>query len=49
MKAELPRMYRLARRSATVSMRDHGEHAAADGLPGTRSYTAAQITGDWLP
>jgi hypothetical protein len=30
-------------------MRDHGEHAAADGLPGTCPYTADQITGDWLP
>jgi hypothetical protein len=49
MNAELPRMYRLARRSATVSMRDRGEHAAADALPETCPYTADQITGDWLP
>ena len=49
MDAELPRMYRLARRSASVSMRDHGEHAAADAIPETCPYTADQITGDWLP
>jgi hypothetical protein len=49
MDAELPRMYRLARRSASVSMRDHGEHAAPDAIPETCPYTADQITGDWLP
>ena len=31
------------------SLRDHGEHAAADALPQTCPYTADQITGDWLP
>ena len=49
MAAELPRMYRLARRSASVSMGDHGEHAAADALPETCPYTPDQITGDWMP
>ncbi len=46
---ELPRVFRIARKSASEAMRDHGEHAAADGLPGTCPYTADQITGDWLP
>ncbi len=46
---ELPRMYRLAYRSAVVSMHDHGEAAAADTLPETCPYTLDQITGDWLP
>ena len=46
---ELPRLHRLARRSAAVAMRDHGEHAAADALPETCPYTLDQITGDWLP
>jgi hypothetical protein len=39
----------MARKSAAESMRDHGEHTAADALPETCPYTADQITGEWLP
>ena len=46
---ELPRVFRIARKSAAEAMRDHGEHAAADAIPETCPYTADQITGDWLP
>jgi hypothetical protein len=46
---ELPRVFRIARKSASESLRDYGEHAAADALPETFPYTADQITGDWLP
>ncbi len=46
---ELPRWYGLARKSASESMRDHGEHAAADALPETCPYTREQVLGDWLP
>jgi hypothetical protein len=49
MQAELPRRYRLARQSASVSMRAHGEHAVADALPETCRYAPEQTTGDWLP
>jgi len=42
-------MYRLARRSAVASMRDHGEETAADALPETCPYTLDQFTGDWSP
>ena len=41
--------YACARQQASESMRDHGEHAAADALPENCPYTADQITGDWLP
>jgi hypothetical protein len=47
--AELARWYALARKSAADSMRDYGEHAAADGLPDSCPYTRDQVTGDWLP
>jgi Domain of unknown function DUF29 len=46
---ELEELYARARGRASASMRDHGEHAAADALPETCPYTADQITGDWLP
>jgi len=46
---ERPRIYGIARRAAEVSLRDHGEQAAADALPATCPYTLEQITGDWLP
>jgi sulfite reductase beta subunit-like hemoprotein len=46
---ELPRVFRIARKGASESMRDHGEHAAADALPENCPYAADQITGDWLP
>jgi len=47
--AELPRIYRLARRAVETALRDHDETAAADALPETCPYTFADITGDWLP
>ena len=31
------------------TLREHGEHAAADALPATCPYTFDQIIGDWLP
>ena len=49
LKDELPRVFRIARKSVMASMRDHGEHAEADALPETCPYTADQIIGDWLP
>jgi hypothetical protein len=42
-------VYERARHDAEGSLRDHGEHAAADALPATCPYTLDQITGDWLP
>jgi Domain of unknown function DUF29 len=46
---ELAELYARARQRTAASMRDHGEHAAADALPETCPYTPEQITGDWLP
>lgn len=46
---ELPRLYRMAREDAQAGMRDHGEHDAADALPGTAPYGLDQVTGDWWP
>jgi Domain of unknown function DUF29 len=46
---ELARWYEVARKSAAESMRDYGEHAAADALPDSCPYTRDQVTGDWLP
>jgi Domain of unknown function DUF29 len=46
---ELEELYARARQQAEGSLRDHGEHAAADALPGTCPYAADQITSDWLP
>ena len=45
----LPELFEQARKRADVSLRDHGEPAAADALPKTCPYTLDQITGDWLP
>jgi hypothetical protein len=45
----LARFYAVARIEAAASLREHGEHAAADALPATCPYTLDQITGDWLP
>jgi Domain of unknown function DUF29 len=47
--AELARWYALARKSVFESIRDHGEHTAADTLPETCPYTRDQVIGDWLP
>jgi hypothetical protein len=46
---ELEELYARARQQAEGSLRDHGEHAAADALPRTCPYTADQVIGDWLP
>ena len=46
---DLADLYDRARHDAEASLRDHGEHAAADTLPKTCPYTPDQITGDWLP
>jgi hypothetical protein len=46
---ELEELYARARQQAEGSLRDHGEHVAADALPGNCPYTSDQITGDWLP
>jgi Domain of unknown function DUF29 len=45
----LPELYARARHDAEGSLRDHGEHGAADALPASCPYTLDQITGDWLP
>ncbi len=39
----------MAGKSAAASMRDYGEHTAADALPSTCPYALDQVTGDWLP
>jgi hypothetical protein len=46
---ELPELYLRARHDADGSLRDHGEHGAADTLPAACPYTLDQIAGDWLP
>ena len=46
---ELSDIYIRARHDAEGSLRDHGEHDAADALPATCPYTLDQVTGDWLP
>ena len=46
---DLEELYARARQRAEGSMRDHGEHSAANALPGTCPYTADQVVGDWLP
>jgi hypothetical protein len=47
--SELSDLYLRARHDADGSLRDHGEHAAADALPPACPYTLDQITGDWWP
>jgi hypothetical protein len=49
LQSKLPQQYAMARADAAGSMRDHGEDAAADGLPETCPYDLERITGDWLP
>jgi hypothetical protein len=34
---------------AETALRDHGEDAAADGLPATCPFSLDQIAGDWWP
>jgi hypothetical protein len=45
----LSRTYDQARRNVAAALREHGEHAAADGLPKTCPYTLDQIADDWMP
>jgi hypothetical protein len=45
----LPELYARARHDADGSLRDHGEHDAADALPDACPYALDQVTGDWLP
>jgi hypothetical protein len=47
--AGLPRYYAKARRDAAAALRDYGEPAVANALPGTCPYSLDQILGDWLP
>jgi hypothetical protein len=47
--SELSGLYGDGRALAEGTLRDHGEHAAADTLPATCPYDLDQITGDWLP
>ena len=47
--SELAELYGDARGLADGTLRDHGEHTAADALPETCPYSLDQITSDWLP
>jgi hypothetical protein len=47
--AGLPQFYGKARRDAAAALRDYGEPAAANALPGSCPYTLDQIVGEWLP
>ena len=47
--AGLPGFHGKARRDAAAALRDYGEPAAADALPGSCPYTLDQIVGEWLP
>ena len=47
--SEVSELYGDGRALAEGTLRDHGEHAAADALPATCPYSLDQITGDWLP
>ena len=49
LREELDRLFAKARANAAAAMRDHGEDAAADALPGTCPYDFEQVTGDWMP
>jgi hypothetical protein len=49
LQGEIERVFAIARRNADGALRDHGEHAAADALPGRCPYTLDQLTGDWWP
>jgi hypothetical protein len=44
---ELPRVYRVARRTAERRLCVHGEDAAAAALPATCPFTTDPIIGDW--
>jgi hypothetical protein len=44
--AELPRIYRIARKRAAVQLQHHGEHDAAQALPIEPPYTIDQIVAE---
>ena len=47
---ELHDLYRNARRLAALSLREHGEHNAADALPESCPFTLEQVMqDDWQP
>jgi hypothetical protein len=47
--AEIEQHYARSRDTASRSLRQHGEEAAADALPENCPYTVEQIIGEWLP
>ena len=47
--SELPALYQDARALAEGTLRDYGEHPAADALPASCPYSLDQIISDWLP
>jgi hypothetical protein len=46
---DLGRLYQRVRRDVAESLRDCGEHAAANALPPECPYTLDDLLGDWLP
>jgi hypothetical protein len=47
---ELPRLYRLARRQAELSLREYAEEGIPSGIPAECPYTVEQILHeDWYP
>jgi len=46
---DLGRQYARTRRVLDATLRDYGEHRAADALPAECPYTLDEILGDWLP
>ncbi len=50
LEAALEKLYAQARRNATLSLRDFGEHGAAQALPDTCPYSLNEICEqDWYP
>jgi hypothetical protein len=50
LEASLPRLYRIARKQAELSLRERREDQAASGLPAECPYTLEQILADdWYP
>jgi hypothetical protein len=46
---DLGRLYQRVRRDVAESLRDYGEHAAADALPHECPYALDDLLGEWLP
>jgi hypothetical protein len=46
---DLGRLYGRVRRDVVESLRDYGEHEAADALPPECPYTLDDLLGEWLP